>query len=361
MIWLTWRQFRAAATVMAAALAALAVTLVLTGPGLADDYSGGIAACAGESGGCADFVERFYRDNRAAFLAVTAVALLLPAAIGLFWGAPLVARELEADTHRLVWGQSITRARWLAVKLGLVGLAAVAAAGLCSLAVSWWAGPVDKAAAADFPRMAPLVFDARGIVPVAYAAFAFALGVAVGMVVRRTLPAMALTLVAFAVVQIVTPLVVRPHLIPPIRSTLEISPSNLLGISMQRGGGPIRATLKAPDTGAEASSLQGAWILSSQTTNASGEAVESIPLSRSGPCAPSTPASTPSEEGRARSQPGLSPACFAAIKRSGYRQQVTYQPSSRYWDFQAYETTIFIGLSLLLAGFCFWWLRWRLP
>ena len=55
--------------------------------------------------------------------------LALPALIGLFWGAPLIARELEAGTHRLVWNQSVTRGRWLAVKLGLIGLAAAAATG----------------------------------------------------------------------------------------------------------------------------------------------------------------------------------------------------------------------------------------
>ena len=75
--------------------------------------------------------------------------LVLPALIGLFWGAPLIARELEAGTHRLVWNQSVTRTRWLAVKLGLLGLAAIAAAGLGSLAVDWWSDPLDKAAAGD--------------------------------------------------------------------------------------------------------------------------------------------------------------------------------------------------------------------
>ena len=54
-----------------------------------------------------------------------------PALIGIFWGAPLVTRELEAGTFRLAWNQSVTRARWMAVKLGLIGLAAMATAG-CS-------------------------------------------------------------------------------------------------------------------------------------------------------------------------------------------------------------------------------------
>jgi transposase len=119
--------------------------------------------------------------------------LVLPALIGLFWGAPLITRELEAGTHRLVWNQTITRTRWLAVKLGLTGLATITAAGLGSLAVTWWSSPIDKTATNDFPRMGPLLFDARGVVPIGYAAFAFALGVTVGMLVRRTLPAMAIT------------------------------------------------------------------------------------------------------------------------------------------------------------------------
>jgi hypothetical protein len=337
MIWLTWRQFRAAATVMAAALAALAAILALTGPGLANDYSTGIAACT--QSGCSDFVRHFFNDHQGPFLGLTAVVLVLPALIGLFWGAPLITRELEAGTHRLVWNQSITRTRWLAVKLALTGLAAMTAAGLGSLAVTWWSSPIDKSAT-NFPKMGPLLFDARGIVPIAYAAFAFALGVTVGMLVRRTLPAMAITLAVFVALQLAMPLLVRPHLLPPTRSTIEITDSNLDSFSM----GPdryIRVSAKPADTGA--------WVLSSHTVDASGHAISSIPPSpslspSSGPCAP---------------RQGLS-ACLAEVTRLGYRQQLTYQPSSRFWAFQWYETGIYTALGLGLAGLCFWRIRRRL-
>ena len=67
-----------------------------------------------------------------------------PPLLGIFWGAPLVARELEAGTHRLVWTQSVTRTRWLAVKLGVIGLAGMAVTGLVSLMVTWWAHPLDR-------------------------------------------------------------------------------------------------------------------------------------------------------------------------------------------------------------------------
>jgi ABC-type transport system involved in multi-copper enzyme maturation permease subunit len=336
MIWLTWRQFRAAAAMMLAALAALAAVLALTGPGLADDYATGIAACTTQ-GGCSDFVPQFFGDHKGPFLAVTAVVLVLPALIGLFWGAPLITRELEAGTHRLVWNQSVTRTRWLAVKLALTGLAAMTAAGLGSLVVTWWASPIDKAAHTfNFPKMSPLLFDTRGIVPIAYAAFAFALGVTVGMLVRRTLAAMAITLAVFVAVQVAMPLLVRSHLLPPTRSTIQITESNVQDWNF--GADRLRVSAKAAD--------MGAWVLSSHTVDGSGHAVDTIPLSTSsGPCA----ASGPPEQTRS--------ACLAEIARLGYRQQFTYQPSSRFWPFQWYETGIYTALALGLAGLCFWRMR----
>jgi ABC-type transport system involved in multi-copper enzyme maturation permease subunit len=340
MIWLTWRQFRAGAAMMAAALAVLAAILGLTGPGLADDYSTGIAACVTQSGGCSDFVERFLRDNQIPHLAVTAVVLVLPALIGVFWGAPLIARELDAGTHRLVWNQSITRTRWLAVKLGLTSLAAMTAAGLGSLAVTWWSSPIDKTAI-DFPRMAPLLFAARGIVPIGYAAFAFALGVTVGMLVRRTVPAMAITLAIFVAAQIAMPLLVRPHLLPPTHSTVELNESNIDGFGW--GDDVVEVWSDAAP--------EGAWVLSSHSVDPSGHAVDHISISSpSGPCAP--PPAMPDQEQVTE--------CLAQIQRLGYQQEATYHASSRFWAFQWYETGIYTALALGLAGFCFWRIRRRL-
>jgi len=345
MIWLTWRQSRGGVLTMAALLAVLAVILGVTGPSLAHDYSAGLAAC-GSGGDCSAFLEQFFDDNFAPFLAVTAVMLVLPALIGVFWGAPLIARELEAGTHRLVWNQSITRTRWLAVKLGLTALAAMTVAGLGSLAVTWWASPIDSAA--DFPRMEPLSFAARGIVPVGYTVFAFALGVTVGMLVRHTLPAMAITLAVFVAVQIAVPLMVRPHLLPPTRSTIEITESNVSRFIRANDDLLVEANVASAD----------AWVLSSHIRDASGHAVAVISMpSTSGPCA------SPPPDAEEHADPGDDPyvaACLAEIQRLGYRQQTTYHPSSRFWPFQWYEAGIYTALALGLAGFSAWRIR-RLP
>jgi hypothetical protein len=135
------------------------------------------------------------------------------------------------------------------------------------------------------------------------------------------------------------PLVVRPPSDPTRPGNREITTSNLDGPSLpQNGNDTIRLDLNA-----QAPGDAGAWVLSSQTVDASGNAVDTIPLSpTSGPCAPS--------------QQGVS-ACLAEIKRLGYRQLITYQPSSRYWAFQWCETGIYTALAVGLAGFCFWRIR----
>ncbi|WP_017569370.1 ABC transporter permease [Nocardiopsis halotolerans] len=336
MIWLAWRQFRASAASATAALVLLAAALALTGPGLAEEYATELAACASVEGGggCSVPGQRFFRDHRTAFFAVTGLVLAMPALIGMFWGAPLVAREFEAGTHALVWSQSVTRTRWLATRLGLVGLAAVTVAGLGSLLVTWWSPPLDTAAS-TLSRMEPVLFAARGVVPVGYAVLALALGVAVGMLVRRLLPAMALTLAVLVAVQIAVPALVRPSLLPPVRSTIEISETNAAGFRVARVG-PDRVTVDAGDTGA--------WLLSSRTVNASGRVVGTVDVPTStGPCGRS-PEAGPGE-------------CLAEMTRLGYRLQVTYHPASRFWPLQWIETGIHTLLALGLAGFCLWRVR----
>ena len=70
-------------------------------------------------------------------------------------------------------------------------------------------------------------FDQRGIVPIGYAAFAFALGVLAGVLIRRVVPAMATTLVGFVAIRLLFDHFVRPKLITPIASILRTQPGNV--------------------------------------------------------------------------------------------------------------------------------------
>jgi hypothetical protein len=341
MIWLTWRQFRPQAIVAAAALAVVAVALAVTGPHLASMYtSSGLASCHAGCGTQASTFITAVKGSATELIFYGGIFLLYatPALIGMFWAAPLVTRELEAGTFRLAWSQSVTRTRWIAVKLGLIGLAAMATAGLLSLMISWWASPLDRAAqktgqnSLSISKIAPPLFSATGIAPIGYAAFAFALGVTFGVLVRRTLPAMAITLAVFAAVQIFWPGLVRQHLISPVSTTYPFNPAQQ-GFSENVSTLTDRMTLSVQPV-----NEAGAWTLSNQAViTPAGHAFTG----------PATQACLGNS----------TQACNAWLASKHLRVLISYQPASRYWDFQWIETGLFLVLALGLGGVCYWRVR----
>ena len=170
MLWLTFRQFRTQLVLAACVLVALAVVVVVVRSQALSDYHSSVTSAS-----LVDFVDTYQSMGQW----LSGLVLVVPGLIGIFWGAPLLARELESGTYRLAWTQSISWVRWTLCKLGLLGLSAMAVAGLCSLLVTWWSSPLDLAVGTG-----PFAsFDVRGVVPAAYAAFAFTLGVAAGAVI----------------------------------------------------------------------------------------------------------------------------------------------------------------------------------
>ncbi|HET7018352.1 MAG TPA: ABC transporter permease subunit [Streptosporangiaceae bacterium] len=344
MLWLTWRQFRAQAIVAAGALAVVAISLIITAFKVRDRFnSAGIPACHVHHD-CLR-VASFYifqlRNDTAYDLSFNLGVLFLyavPALIGLFWGAPLIAREFETGTFRLVWNQSVGRGKWLAIKLGVVGLATMATVGLFSWLITWWADPIDKAlalAGQTAPvgeyRIDPLVFGARGIAPIGYAALALALGVTFGVLIRRTLPAMAATLVAFVVVQVAWVNLVRPHLISPKTASTLLKPTHITQFLIS---GPSRAVTVVGNW-----RPPGGWVLSNQTVTPAGHPF-------TGPATSACLSGSPQR-------------CNAWLASKHLRQLITYQPSSRFWTFQWYETGIFLLAAVALTIFCVQRIRHR--
>jgi hypothetical protein len=343
MIRLACLQFRAQAVAALGALAAVAVALAVTAPHLGSLYdASGIAACRADdcASTAAAFLGQVSADQVLYFLGI-AVLFVTPLVIGMFWGAPLVARELEAGTFRLAWTQGVTRTRWLAVKLAVIGLAAMLTAGLLSLMLTWWSGPVDTALALksgnsiSFIRVGPVLFAVRGIAPVGYAAFALALGVTAGILIRRTIPAIAATLAAAAAVAIAWPLWIRPHLIAPVHALVTLTPADIAAANM--AAGPGGTVIVMPPASAVS---PGTWLISAQTLDRAGHPFNAATV----------------QACQANSQT----ACAAVLDRLHLRDLIAYQPAGRFWPLQGYETAIFLALAAILAGICLWRIR-RLP
>jgi hypothetical protein len=331
MIWFTWRHFRTQTWITAGALAVLAAVLGFTSRSIANAYANAnVAACGSD---CATAIDNFLQEVRTGTTGpvyVLAIGLMyvVPALIGIFWGAPLLARELETGTHYLAWNQSVTRTRWLATKLAVIGGAAAATTGLLSWGITAWAHRIDEAAG---DRIGPLVYGARGIVPIGYAIFAFALGVTAGMLIRRTVPAMAATLAGYVAAVGAMPLWIRAHLVPANHATpaLDLDKLDTFGFGQD---GRMRVLGQGPSH---------AWVLSNQTITPAGAVF-------TGPADPQFCAANHSPR-----------ACEQWVATLGLRQDVTYHPASHFWPLQWVESGLFLAAAVVLIGFCYWWIRQR--
>lgn len=347
MTWLAWRQLRTPAIVAGLGTLAVVVVLAVTGPHLLNVYDTIVVHCAAH-GDCNSVTSRFQSlDSQLAQLSSSLVAAA-PLLFGIFLGAPLLARELEAGTYRLAWTQSVTRSRWIATRLTLVALASAVLVGLLCAAVTWWQRPLDHVNQALW-----FDFDQRDVVPVAFAVFAVALGALLGAILRRTLVGMASTIAVYAGVRYLVAAFVRPQLFAPLRVSLpfhyQVTPTGT-----ESTIGPPRPS---------------DWVISNQIVTGTGRVVGangaigpngnlggfivkgngSAVFTGVGRCPNRIPA------------PGTLAALQRCIDSFHLRQVLLYQPASRYWPLQWAEGAIFVTLAVALGACCMWWVRRRLP
>jgi len=347
MIWLTWRQFRAQALTALTILAAATAYFVITGLHMHSTYAADLSSCT-PLGSCDSTLNDFQRSYEMAFHLSELLVVATPALIGMFWGAPLIGRELETGTDQLAWNQSVTRTRWLSFKLAGVGLASIASAAILSYLLTWWAGPLDQLID---NRFAATTFSSRDIVPIGYAAFAFALGTTAGLLLRRTIPAMAVTLAVFIGIQILMPTIVRPHLLSSTTDTFAISQATVSaanGVYGSNGGAEFY--ISGPSV------PPGAWVISTPPVEDSSGRV--VAMHDHLDCFPPPPSGARPGPGTTKGPGDFSQvgACLASLH---LHESVTYQPASHYWPLQWIESGIFLSLAGILSGTCFWRIRRR--
>lgn len=316
MIWLTWRQHRKQTLFTAAALAVLAALMIPTGLAMHRTFADkGLDDCATALGddalaptgndSCNAAFQQFSNEY-SALVMVGVLLLVLPAVVGLFWGAPLVAREVEQGTHRFIWTQGVSRRHWALVKFGFVGAATLLAATIYGLGMSWWMSPLSHAGQSRFNVF---FFDMQGPAPIGYTLFTIALGIFAGTVWHKVLPVMAVTLTGFVGLRIALTNLARPRYLPPDTRTYPVQ-----------------------DVAVQPNPTRGDWVLSYGVRNPDGTLV----------AANAEVACPPNAQG-----PGADCGASLGLQPGAYNWQ-SYQPTDRFWLFQTVEAGVFVALAALL-------------
>jgi hypothetical protein len=172
-------------------------------------------------------------------------------------------------------------------------------------------------------HMPPLMYDFEGIVPLAYCAFALALGIAAGVLIRRTVPAMAVALVGFLAVRLPMEFLLRQRFQPPLTYKQDI------------------LTVLSPTT---QTPLHGAWHLGEGWMDSAGHQLADSTVFQT--CDPRVG--------------GTKVDLFQCIHNHGWLAFTTYQPADRFWPFQAIEAGVVVALAVGLLALAIWWVRRRI-
>lgn len=218
MIWQTWRQHRGEALGAALAAVAFGVLALWHGVPMRRAYGrDGVEACQLMAQRIDERCSRVLDSFRESFASlpdqVATWLPFLPAVAGILIGAPLLAREFEQGTWQLAWTQSVTKSRWLLSTFALVLGGVTAASVALAAVISWW-----------FEPLAPHAFTQEkfnhGLLAFpSYVLLAVGIGIAAGAVLRRTIPAAAITLVGFLAVRLPVEFALRPRYRQPLTTT----------------------------------------------------------------------------------------------------------------------------------------------
>jgi hypothetical protein len=320
----TWRQHRIALAGVAVLLGALAVWLWIVGTSVHHAYAAAAACHPASSPACQDFATTF--NGTWGLMGNAAILLqLVPALIGAFAGAPVLARELETGTFRFAWTQGFARWRWALAKLVALAIVLGAATGAFSVLLSWCFQPYAAAGnqALGLYGDSPLVtvFSLREITFPAWTLAAFAIGALAGMLIRRVVPAIVATLAIYAGLAIVAVAFLREHYLTPL----------------------VTSNSNPPGT---------AWIIGQWWTKDGRLAFGGNPPNNLLNQFCNFPPSPSGKGGGGSSSPM---STFAqCLGPHGYTNWMSYQPASRFWPFQWIEGGWLLALSALLIAVTIW-------
>jgi len=325
--WAVWRQHRTALAWLGALLVAFGTAVLVAGIAVhllyATEIRHGCLGSSAWSATCRPLQNRvLFGWPQTYMLEVMLLVRTVPVIIGVFLGAPLLAREYTAGTVRFAWTQGIGRTRWTVATLGLLGAAASAVACLLALLTQWSVQPVAAQTPGFTNRWHPEFFDSTALTAASAALLAFAIGVLAGALIRRVVPAMAVTAACAITVADLTYNRVHYWL---LGQGLRLTRDQALGASPNVGiplSGPIY--IHEP-TGPANPGPAGAWLDEGWYATASGHRLSNGAVNQ-----------------LLDKHAGTGPAWLSRLHDTFW---VTYQPGGRYWIFQ-----VLLGGGTVLAA-----------
>jgi ABC-type transport system involved in multi-copper enzyme maturation permease subunit len=343
MMRVTWIQHKTAFISVAMLSFAIAIVLLITGQGEHAAFSSYLHAGCNtvhplDITKCLAAENTFNGDDYALTVVLMAISVF-PILIGMFLGAPLLSREFESGTFRFGWTQGVGRVRLLTSKLVLLSAGTIIATVGLGLLVAWWCAPFNGIGFTS--RWQAGQFDITAITLPAWTVFSLVLGVCVGSLSRRALPAMAISAAAMAGL-ILSVFVWLDSLL------LEFG-TRVYQITANQTPNPLLGALHRFAFGNEVGP-KGSWLVSGWLTNASGQR-----LSTAESHAVFLHAANLEERSPIKN------AVMVWLTQHHYLNWVSYQPAGRYWVFQAIEGGGLLLLTLLLGVVTVWVVRRMTP
>jgi hypothetical protein len=332
MIWVTWRQHRATLISLAAVLGALAVFLLAAGLWVHHNFAVLMACRPVNSYTCGALDYSFNNTDWTLGNTLLLFMNLAPALIGAFTGPSVMARELESGTFRYAWTQGIGRVRWAIAKLVLLGAVIAVLTWAFSQLFAWFFAPFLQQQD-TLTVLSAGVFVTRGVAFAAWCLISFALGAFLGMLLRRTIAAMAATLGGYLGLTLLTWLFLRE------RYPVALVTGNA-SLFAARHSGPLNSFPAAtPDNMP--------WILGTWYTGPGGK--------------PASPSVVNQVLGLfpVHGAPAVREAQAQAFAQHGITQWWRYIPVSRFWPMQFIEAGWLLVLSALLIAATVWLVRRR--
>jgi hypothetical protein len=314
MAWVIWRQHRSGLGAAAGVFAATALYVFLSGLQLHHAYAVAMSCRPVSSFSCGNLARSFNGTNR--FLASGVLLEALAPLVGIFLGAPWLAREFETGTYRFTFTQGFVRWRWAVSKMAGLATLLLVVTGLMEVLFSWYYRPYFNVANGPhgLSELSPYlagVFELRGPSYVAWALAAFAIGSFVGLLLRRVVPALTVSLAICAGLTALTVGIFRQRYLSPVVTTrFNLAPS--------------------------------AWILSEQWRTKAGRPISLQVLGRL------LAKAVPQVAGKGGVPKAYGP--YEYLVHHGFSQWTSYQPASRFSSFQWIEAGWLVALGLLLVG-----------